>query len=121
MLQHLMTSWHLNTWKFKTWLSQEQKELLVLKIEEILKWRKKTYFVSQVLSFRKMKQPSKKVEKTTFKHEIVALECLYDKPETHLGSEPERINLSQVSINPIQNGLFRGCSCMGGGEKSPNP
>ena len=49
-----------------------------------------------------MKQPSKKVEKTTFKHEIVALECLYDKPETHLGSEPERINLSQVSINPIQ-------------------
>ena len=82
--------------------------------------KKKTYFVSQVLSFRKMKQPSKKVEKTTFKHEIVALECLYDKPETHLGSEPERINLSQVSINPIQDGLFRGCSCMGG-AKSPNP
>ena len=65
-----------------------------------------------MLSFRKMKQPSKKVENTIFKHEIVALEYLYDKPETHLCSEPEKINFSQVSINPIQDGLFWGCSWM---------
>ena len=27
MLGHFMTSWHLNTWKVKMWLSQERKEL----------------------------------------------------------------------------------------------
>ena len=27
MLKHLMTSWHLNIWKVKIWLSQERKEL----------------------------------------------------------------------------------------------
>ena len=34
-LRHLMTSWHLNIWKFKIWLSQEQKELS--------KWNKKHF------------------------------------------------------------------------------
>ena len=27
MLRHLMTSWYLNIWKFKIWISQELKEL----------------------------------------------------------------------------------------------
>ena len=35
MLRHLMTSWHLNIWKVKIWLSQERKELL--------KWNKKHF------------------------------------------------------------------------------
>ena len=55
-----MTSWHLNTWKVKIWLSQEQKELW--------KWKKKTSFlVSQVLPFRHKKQTSQNLEDTTFK------------------------------------------------------
>ena len=36
MLRHLKTSWHLNTWKVKIWLSREQKELW--------KWNKKHFF-----------------------------------------------------------------------------
>ena len=35
MLRHLMTSWHLNIWKIKIWLSQERKELS--------KWNKKHF------------------------------------------------------------------------------
>ena len=55
-----MTSWHLNIWKFKIWLSQERNELS--------KWNKKTFFlVSQVLSFRQTIQTSKNVADTTFK------------------------------------------------------
>ena len=49
-----MKSYHLNTWKVKIWLSQEQKELS--------KWNKKTFLlVSQVLSFRYSKQTSNNV------------------------------------------------------------
>ena len=35
MFRHLMTSWHLNIWKLKIWLSQERKELS--------KWNKKHF------------------------------------------------------------------------------
>ena len=56
--RHLMTSWHLNIWKYKIWLSQERKELS--------KWKEK-HFVSQVLSFRLTKQASENVADTTFK------------------------------------------------------
>ena len=105
MLRHLMTSQHLNNWKFKTWLSEEQKELLVLKTEEILKW-KKTYFVSQVLSFRKMKEPSKKVENTIFKHEIVALEYLYDKPETIYVLNQKRLTFLKFPLTLFRMGFF---------------
>ena len=35
MLRYLMTSWHLNTWKVKIWLSQE--------LKEISKWNKKDF------------------------------------------------------------------------------
>ena len=66
-----------------------------------------------------MKQPSKKVEKTTFKHEIVALECLYDKPETHLGSEPERINYLKFPLTLFRMGFFGAAHVWGGGGKKP--
>ena len=60
ILRYLMTSWYLNTWKVKIWLSQERKELL--------NWNKKTFFlVSQVLCFRHTKQTSKNVANATFK------------------------------------------------------
>ena len=35
MVRHLITSWHLNIWKVKIWLSQERKELS--------KWNKKHF------------------------------------------------------------------------------
>ena len=58
-----MTSWHLNIWKVKIWLSQKRIELS--------KWNKKTFFlVSQVLSFRHKKQTSKNVADTTFNIKI---------------------------------------------------
>ena len=54
-----MTSWHLNIWKFKIWLSQEWKELW--------KWNKKTFFpVSQVLSVIPTNQTSKNIVDKTF-------------------------------------------------------
>ena len=54
-----MTSWHLNIWKFKIWLSQEWKELW--------KWNKKTFFpVSQVLSVIPTNQTSKNIVGKTF-------------------------------------------------------
>ena len=54
-----MTPWHMNIWKVKIWLSQEQKELL--------KWKSQTfYLVSQVLSFKFTKQASKIIADTTF-------------------------------------------------------
>ena len=59
MIRHLMTSWHLNTWKVKIWLSQEWKELS--------KWSFLFFQVSQVLSFRHTKQTSKNVADTAFK------------------------------------------------------
>ena len=60
MLQgHFMTSWHLNIWKVKIWLSSER--------EELSKQNKKTLsLVSKVLSFRHPKQTSKNVVDTTF-------------------------------------------------------
>ena len=61
MLRHLMTSWHLNIWKFKIWLSQEQKELL--------KWNKKHFSLFHKCSFLDIKkQTSKNLADTTFKH-----------------------------------------------------
>ena len=60
MLRHLMTSWHLNMWKLKIWLSQQQKELS--------KWNKKHFSLfHQVLSWRHTKEISKNVADTTFK------------------------------------------------------
>ena len=65
MFRHLITLWHLNTWKVKNWLSQEWKELL--------KWNKKIFFlVSQVLSFRHTKQTGKNVPDT-----IITTRCWY--------------------------------------------
>ena len=55
-----MTSWHLNIWKVKLWLSPERKKLL--------KQNKKALFlVANVLSFRHTKQTSKNAVNTTFK------------------------------------------------------
>ena len=52
MLRHFMTPWHLNIWKVKIWLSQEQKELL--------KWKSQTfYLVSQVFSFTSFQKCSR--------------------------------------------------------------
>ena len=60
MLRHLMTSWDLNIWTFKIWLSLERKKLS--------KWNKEHFFlVSQVLSLRYTKQTSKNVADKTFK------------------------------------------------------
>ena len=55
MLRHLMTSWHLNIWKSKIWLSQEQNQLS--------KWNKKHFSL-----FHKWHtiQTSKNVADTTF-------------------------------------------------------
>ena len=59
MLKQLMTSWYLNIWKFKIWLSQEWKELS--------KWKKKFFLlVSQFLSFKHTRQ-TKNVADATFK------------------------------------------------------
>ena len=54
-----MTSWNLNIWKAKIWLSQEQKELLKL--------NKKDFLVLKALYFRQTKQTSKNIANTTFK------------------------------------------------------
>ena len=65
MLRDLMTSWHLNIWKIKVWLSQEQKELST--------WNKKHFSLfSQFLSFRLTKQTSKNVADTTFNFIMVS-------------------------------------------------
>ena len=51
-------SWHLNIWKIKIWLSQEQKSF----------WSEKIFLlISQMLSFRHTKQTSKNVADTTSK------------------------------------------------------
>ena len=72
-----MTSWHLNIWKYKIWLSQKRKELS--------KWNKKIFFlVSQVLSFRDTIQTSKNVVDTTLKdsggtwNEKYSSVCIFD-------------------------------------------
>ena len=69
MVRYLMKSWHLNIWKVKIWLSQEQKELL--------DWNKKQFFLFQKCSLLEItskiniiaKQNSKNVTFTTFKNE----------------------------------------------------
>ena len=38
MLRNLMRSWHLNTWKIKIWLSQEEKELSKKDFSFFQKW-----------------------------------------------------------------------------------
>ena len=58
MLRHLMTSWRLNIWKLKIWLSQERKELS--------KWNKKHSYLFHNYSFRHTKLTSKNVADTTF-------------------------------------------------------
>ena len=59
MYRYLMTSWHLNIWKVKTWLSQERKELS--------RWNKKHFSLFRFsLSFRFRKQAIKNVADTTF-------------------------------------------------------
>ena len=58
MLRHLMTSWHLNIWKLKIWLSQELKELS--------KWNKKHFSWLHKCSHLDLKQASKNVVDKTF-------------------------------------------------------
>ena len=53
IIRYLMTSWHVNIWKVKIWLSQEQKELS--------KWKRKVFLFSKVLSSKHTKQTSKNV------------------------------------------------------------
>ena len=59
MLKHFMTSWHLNIWKVKIWLSQKRKELS--------KWNKKHFSLFQKCSLLDKKQTGKNVADLTFK------------------------------------------------------
>ena len=53
-----MTSWHLNIWKSKIWLSQERKELS--------RWNKEHFSLFHKSSLRHTKQTSKNVADATF-------------------------------------------------------
>ena len=57
---HLMTSWDLNIWTAKIWLSQEQKELLKLN-------KKATFSCSKGTNFKHTKQTRKNIAGATFK------------------------------------------------------
>ena len=71
-------SWHLNIWKVKVWLSQEQKDLS--------KWNKKTFFfVSQIL-FLDLKIKLAKIEQT----------------------QPLKVKLSNSQPNEFKSGIKNG-------------
>ena len=66
MLRHLVTSWHLNTWKVKIWLSQDWKVLL--------KWNEKYISLLYKCSFTELKiRLTKNVVNTTFKLVLIGI------------------------------------------------
>ena len=56
MLKHLMTSWHLNIWKVKIWLSWEQ--------EELSKWNKKRFALFEKCFHLNLKKKPAKLQLT---------------------------------------------------------
>ena len=56
MLRHLMTSWHLNIWKLKIWLSQ--------KLKELSKWNKKHFSLLHKCSHLDLKDTLAKMWRT---------------------------------------------------------
>ena len=63
MLRHLMTSWHLNIWKFKIWLYQGQKELS--------KWNRNYFFLFHRCTVLYIQKNSQNAAGTTFKPESI--------------------------------------------------
>ena len=92
-----MTSWHLDIWKVKIWLSQDRKDLL--------KWNKAHFY----LVFRHKKQTSKNLEDQTFNisspvchysilaPEVTVLPKSYYQHELK-GSNKEKASLSFISL-----------------------
>ena len=81
-----MTSWHLNIWQVKIWLSQEQKELSKLN---------KKILVLKTLYFRHTKQTSKNIVGTNFK--ACARYFSFFSPNDS-SSEPNEPNKYQTDI-----------------------
>ena len=62
MFGHLLTSWHLNIWKDKIWLSQELKELS--------KWSKNNFSLFHKCSLWLTKQTNTNIEDKTFRRTL---------------------------------------------------